>query len=148
ADARECSLTTVVVQAPARSGRGTYEGIASTYLARHPTDSVIDGFVRSPHMPFRPPEDTMIPLIMIGPGTGVAPFRGFLQERAALKEQGKRLGPALLFFGCRHAEQDHLYREEMEAFARQGVATVYTAYSRMEGRPKAYVQDLLREHAD
>ena len=99
-------------------------------------------------MPFRPPADATIPLIMVGPGTGVAPFRGFLQERAALAEQGKRLGPALLFFGCRHPDQDDIYRDEMEAYATHGVATIYTAYSRMEGQPKAYVQDLLQEHAD
>ena len=148
ADARACSITSVVVQAPARSGRGTYEGIASTYLERHPQESVIDGFVRRPHMPFRPPTDAMIPLIMIGPGTGVAPFRGFLQERAVLAKQGKRLGPALLFFGCRHPDLDDIYRDEMEAYAMHGVATIYTAYSRMEGQPKAYVQDLLQEHAD
>lgn len=148
ADARACSITTAVVREPARSGRGTYEGIASTYLARHPADSVIDGFVRRPSMPFRPPTDSMIPLIMIGPGTGVAPFRGFLQERATLADQGKQLGPALLFFGCRHAEQDYIYHEEMEAYATHGIATIYTAYSRMGDRPKAYVQDLLQEHAD
>ncbi|MGO8946968.1 MAG: bifunctional cytochrome P450/NADPH--P450 reductase [Ktedonobacterales bacterium] len=147
-DARKCSITVAVVQAPARSGNGTYEGIASTYLARHPEDSVVDGCVRSPHIPFRPPKDATIPLIMIGPGTGVAPFRGFLQERAALKEQGKPLGPALLFFGCRHADQDYIYRAEMEAYAAQGVATLYTAFSRIPGHSKSYVQDLLKQQAD
>ena len=147
-DARKCSITVAIVQAPARSGNGIYEGIASTYLARHPEDSVVDGFVHSPHIPFRPPKDSTIPLIMIGPGTGVAPFRGFLQERAALKAQGKPLGPALLFFGCRHADQDYLYRDEIEAYAARGIATVYPAFSRMQGQPKTYVQDLLKQQAD
>ena len=90
----------------------------------------------------------MVPLIMIGPGTGVAPFRGFFQERAVLKEQGKQLGPALLFFGCRHADQDYIYRDEMETYAANGIATVYTAFSRMDGQPRAYVQDLLKQQAD
>ncbi|HEX8033660.1 MAG TPA: hypothetical protein VF510_07420, partial [Ktedonobacterales bacterium] len=97
ADGRACSITVAVVSGPARSGRGAYDGICSSYLARHPTASVIDAFVHSPHLPFRPPADTT-PIIMIGPGTGLAPFRGFLQERAARQANGEQLGPALLFF--------------------------------------------------
>jgi cytochrome P450/NADPH-cytochrome P450 reductase len=99
-------------------------------------------------MPFQPPEDTTMPIIMIGPGTGVAPFRGFLQERAARQARGDRLGTALLFFGCRHPEQDYLYRDELEAFAAQGVVTLYPAFSRLDGRTKTYVQDVIKEHAD
>jgi cytochrome P450/NADPH-cytochrome P450 reductase len=85
---------------------------------------------------------------MIGPGTGVAPFRGFLQDRAAWKAQGHELGPALLFFGCRHPDHDFLYKEEFEALAAQGIVTLYPAYSRVEGRPKTYVQDVIHAHAD
>ncbi|HEX8034117.1 MAG TPA: NADPH--cytochrome reductase, partial [Ktedonobacterales bacterium] len=97
--------------------------------------------------PFRPPADTT-PIIMIGPGTGLAPFRGFLQERAARQANGEQLGPALLFFGCRHPDQDYLYRDELEAFAAQGVVTLYPAFSRVEGQPKTYVQDVIQQHAD
>ena len=125
-----------------------YEGVCSTYLARHGAESVIEGFIHSPHMPFRPPEDTSKPMIMIGPGTGIAPFRGFLQERAARQAKGKKLGKALLFFGCRNPGQDFLYQDELEAFAKQGVVTLYPAFSRMEGCPKTYVQDKIKEHAD
>jgi cytochrome P450/NADPH-cytochrome P450 reductase len=84
---------------------------------------------------------------MIGPGTGLAPFRGFLQERAALKAKGSTLGPAMLFFGCRHPAQDYLYAEELKAFAADGITELYTAFSRGDG-PKTYVQNLIAAEKD
>jgi cytochrome P450/NADPH-cytochrome P450 reductase len=148
ADGRSPSITVSVIDAPSRSGKGHYEGVCSTYLARHGSDSVIEGFIRSPHMPFRPPEDTQTPIIMIGPGTGIAPFRGFLQERATLQTNGKQLGKAMLFFGCRNPDQDFLYQDELEAFEAQGVVKLYTAFSRVEGQAKCYVQDKIKQHSD
>ncbi|MDB5074643.1 MAG: NADPH--cytochrome reductase, partial [Chloroflexi bacterium] len=148
AEAQQCSITVGVVDAPARSGHGVYQGICSSYLARHPEGSVVDGFIHSPHLPFEPPSDTTMPLIMVGPGTGVAPFRGFLQERSARQAKGDHLGQALLFFGCRHPGQDFLYKDELEAFAEQGVVTLYPAFSRLDGQPKTYVQHKIKERAD
>ena len=84
---------------------------------------------------------------MIGPGTGLAPFRGFLQERAAQKAKGATLGPAMLFFGCRHPEQDFLYADELKAFAANGITELHTAFSRGEG-PKTYVQNLIAAEED
>jgi cytochrome P450/NADPH-cytochrome P450 reductase len=72
----------------------------------------------------------------------LAPFRGFLQERAALKAKGASLGPAMLFFGCRHPEQDYLYADELKSFEAGGITELYTAFSRGDG-PKTYVQNLL-----
>jgi cytochrome P450/NADPH-cytochrome P450 reductase len=85
---------------------------------------------------------------MVGAGTGLAPYRGFLQERAALKTQGNALGPAILFFGCRNPGQDYLYEEELQSFATDGVVEVACAFSRVEGKPKQYVQQVITERGD
>jgi cytochrome P450/NADPH-cytochrome P450 reductase len=103
--------------------------------------------VRETKAGFRLPDDATVPIIMVGPGTGLAPFRGFLQERAALKARGATLGPAMLFFGCRHPEQDYLYADELKAFAASGITELHTAFSRTDG-PKTYVQNLVAAERD
>jgi len=105
------------------------------------------GFVRKPTIPFRPPDNPHIPMIMIGPGTGVAPFRGFLQERAALKQRGVPVGESMLFFGCRDPLQDFLYEEEMRAFEATGVTRLFPVFSREPGKPKTYVQQAIKDHS-
>ncbi|PRX70698.1 cytochrome P450/NADPH-cytochrome P450 reductase [Cohnella sp. SGD-V74] len=140
------SVTVAVVREPARSGLGEYRGVASTYLAGRQAGDDVLVFVRSPESGFRLPEDPAAPIVMVGPGTGVAPFRGFLQARAELKKQGAGLGEAHLFFGCR-SEADHLYREELEQYEKERIVTLHTAYSRMEGKSKTYVQHLLSRNA-
>jgi len=87
-------------------------------------------------------------MIMVGPGTGIAPFRGFLQERAALKKQGAPIGPSLLFFGCRDPLQDVLYEEEMRGFEAAGVTRLICAFSREPGKPKTYVQHAIADHGE
>jgi cytochrome P450/NADPH-cytochrome P450 reductase len=87
-------------------------------------------------------------MIMVGPGTGVAPFRGFLQQRAALKRKGVPVGEAILFFGCRDPLQDFLYEDELREFEAAGITRLYPALSREPSKPKSYVQQAIREHAD
>ena len=143
ADASRCSITVGVVEGPARSGRGLYRGVCSTWLADRAIGESVYASVRETKAGFRLPDDPSVPIVMIGPGTGLAPFRGFLQERAAKKAKGATLGPAMLFFGCRHANQDFLYADELKALSAQSVAELYVGFSRDEG-PKTYVQDLIR----
>jgi cytochrome P450/NADPH-cytochrome P450 reductase len=146
-EASRCSVTVGVVEAPASSGRGVYKGICSNYLAGRRVGDTIHATVRETKAGFRLPDDPKVPIIMIGPGTGLAPFRGFLQERAALKAKGAALGPAMLFFGCRHPEQDFLYADELKSFATDGITELHTAFSRGDG-PKTYVQHLVAAQKD
>src|ERR1700723_3000917 len=146
-DSSRCSVTVGVVEGPASSGRGIYKGICSNYLAGRRIGETIHATVRETKAGFRLPDDASVAIIMIGPGTGLAPFRGFLQQRAALKAKGATLGPALLFFGCRHPEQDYLYADELKAFAADGITELHTAFSRAE-TPKTYVQNLIAAQQD
>lgn len=143
---RQASITVGVVHGPAKSGLGEYNGVASTYLAgRQPGDEIVM-FVSTPTSGFRLPSKPEIPVIMVGPGTGIAPFRGFLQARHALKKEGKTLGEAHLYCGCRN-EADQIYADEMKQFEQEGIVKLYTAFSRMEGQDKTYVQQLMKENA-
>ncbi|MBJ7288468.1 bifunctional nitrate reductase/sulfite reductase flavoprotein subunit alpha [Williamsia sp.] len=116
-------------------------GVCSTYLADHADGDDIGIFVqRSTH--FRPPTDPETPMIMVGPGTGVAPFRAFLHERRALGHTG----PNWLFFGEQHVSSDFYYRDELEDLLDDGHLTrLDVAFSRDQSE-KVYVQDRMREH--
>lgn len=101
------------------------------------------------HSNFKLPSDPSKPIIMIGPGTGVAPFRGFVQERAAQAQAGETLGKAILFFGCRKRSEDFMYEKEWEE-RKQVLGDAFEmpiAFSR-EGPKKVYVQHLLKERAE
>lgn len=138
------SITVGVVKGPALSGNGEYHGVCSTFLEESQPGAEIQASVREPSANFRLPDDATKPIIMIGPGTGIAPFRAFVQERKALKENGEELGKAMLFFGCRDPEQDYLYRDELETAATDGLIELQTAFSR-SGPERVYVQDLIRK---
>ena len=142
-----CSITAGVLTAPARSGVGAFTGVCSGYLALLPEDATAFVFVRKPTIPFKPPENPHIPMIMIGAGTGVAPFRGFLQERAAQRAQGVPVARSLLFFGCRRPDSDVLYADELRRFEEMGVVRVENAFSRADTQCR-YVQDAILDCAD
>jgi sulfite reductase (NADPH) flavoprotein alpha-component len=119
------------------------KGVATTYLAERvgPQDRV-PVFVHTAKG-FRLPEDGVTPIIMVGPGTGIAPFRAYLQERRATGATGRNW----LFFGEQHEKSDFLYREEFEALKNEGVLTrLDTAFSRDQPQ-KIYVQNRMLENA-
>ncbi|MEU1101262.1 bifunctional nitrate reductase/sulfite reductase flavoprotein subunit alpha [Streptomyces tibetensis] len=140
ADPQRVSLTVSVVRYENLHGRAR-GGVCSPYLADAEPDTEVPVFVqRSPH--FRPPADASTPMIMVGPGTGVAPFVGFLEERRALGHRA----PSWLFFGEQHRATDFYYEEELTALLDEGSLTrLDTAFSR-DQRNKVYVQDRMREH--
>jgi sulfite reductase (NADPH) flavoprotein alpha-component len=110
------------------------KGVCSTFLADRAGQNVSTFVHKSPH--FRPPSDLSRPVIMIGPGTGIAPFRGFLYEREATQAKG----PNWLFFGDQKERTDFLYRDELLRFKEKGVlARLDTAFSRDQPE-KVYVQ--------
>jgi cytochrome P450/NADPH-cytochrome P450 reductase len=146
--ASEATLTVGTLLAPAWSGIGQYRGFASSYLMGVAPGDTVLGYVRRPNPAFAPPADPRLPMVLVGPGTGIAPLRGFLRERAAQKRAGEPVARSLLFFGCRHPEHDWFYRDEMKAWEAEGVASLHLAFSSVEGHPHRFVQDALRDAAD
>ena len=118
------------------------EGVCSTFLSDRAETAPVPVFVHSAKH-FRVPEDLSTPVIMVGPGTGIAPFRAFLQERKAAGGTGKNW----LFFGDQKAATDFLYREELEAYQAEGILhELSLAFSRDQAE-KIYVQHRMLERA-
>ncbi|MFU8926604.1 molybdopterin-dependent oxidoreductase [Acinetobacter puyangensis] len=116
------------------------KGVSSTFLADRATDQTVAIFVQK-SASFHPPADGNLPLIMVGPGTGIAPFRGFLQQRQARGDQGKNW----LFFGEQFSAHDFYYQEELLQLQQDGILTrLDLAFSR-DQQQKIYVQDRMRE---
>ena len=119
---------------------GKRKGVSSTFLADRAEDCGVPIFLQ-PSRHFRVPADADVPIIMIGPGTGVAPFRAFLQERQARGDQGRNW----LFFGEQHAATDFYYRDELQGMHKSGLLThLSLAFSRDQAE-KIYVQQRIRE---
>jgi sulfite reductase (NADPH) flavoprotein alpha-component len=118
------------------------QGLCSGHLGeRAPEGSTMPVFLHSNNN-FRLPENTDTPVIMVGPGTGIAPFRAFLQHRKAYGYKGENW----LFFGEQRRASDFLYREDLEAMFKDGILTRFdTAFSRDQAH-KIYVQDRMREN--
>ncbi|HKJ10954.1 MAG TPA: cytochrome P450 [Ornithinimicrobium sp.] len=146
-DAEAPAVTAAVVRAPNRGRDGVFAGVASNYLAAVAPGNSVFAFTRTPTIAFHPPADPTVPMMVVGAGTGLAPFRGFLQERAALKAEGAETGPSLVFFGCREPNDD-IYADELEQFEQDGVATVHTVYSSQPIEDRRYVQHEITRRAD
>ena len=123
-------------------------GVASTFLAdRLEPGSAITVYVQKAHNFALPPDDTL-PIVMVGPGTGIAPFRAFLQERKVRGAHGKSCGDSWLFFGDQHEASDFLYKEELKGLLDLGVLTrMNTAFSRDQAE-KIYVQHRMIEEGE
>ncbi|SNB66338.1 MULTISPECIES: sulfite reductase subunit alpha [unclassified Agrobacterium] len=117
-------------------------GVCSTYLADRVEAGRNAGIFVSPNKSFRVPQDNDAPVIMVGPGTGIAPFRAFLQERQARGAKGKNW----LFFGDQHRQSDFIYENELADMSREGVLTrLDLAFSRDQAE-KIYVQTRMRQN--
>jgi sulfite reductase (NADPH) flavoprotein alpha-component len=140
AHAEEVHLTVGVVRYLNPLGRQC-KGVASTYLAERLRPGQKAKVFVHPSHGFAPPADPDAPMIMVGPGTGIAPFRAFLEDRAARGHRGRNW----LFFGDQRRDHDFLYREELEKWLLDGVLTrLDVAFSR-DQRDKIYVQHRLLE---
>ncbi len=134
----EIQLTVSVVRYRGAAG-ASRAGVCSTFLADRAAAAPVF-LQRSPH--FRPPEDPGAPMIMVGPGTGIAPFRGFLQERRALGHGGRNW----LFFGDRHRDENFYYRDELEGMVSDGLLNrMDLAFSRDQAE-RVYVQHRMLDH--
>ena len=126
-----------------------YYGVCSSYLNRLKTGDKSFVFIQDTKTTFRVPSDPNTTMIMICAGTGLAPFRGFLQERMQNKERQGQVGKSYLFFGCRRPEHDYIYQEELNQLKSCGVLTdTFVAFSRKVPTKKEYVQDKLIEQKE
>ncbi|KAK2597156.1 hypothetical protein N8I77_013019 [Diaporthe amygdali] len=120
-----------------------------SYALSGPEDALAGGklYAHMRRSKFKLPAQPSHPLVMVAAGTGLAPFRAFVAERARMRQIGKEVGEMVLFFGCRRAHEDYIYREELESFERElgGQLRIVTAFSREEDSPKMYVQDRVQE---
>lgn len=138
-------LLVVAVDWTTSSGKKRY-GQCTRYLANLPVGAEVTVSIK-PSVMKLPPLDTQ-PVIMAGLGTGMAPFRAFIQERAMAKAAGKEVGPMVLYFGSRNRRMEYLYGEELEAYHADGLLThMGLAFSR-DQKEKVYIQHKMKEDAE
>nr|CBV37021.3 nitric oxide synthase [Stramonita haemastoma] len=152
----EIHATVAVVKYRTQNGTGPmHEGVCSGWLNRCDLGAIVPCTVRAAPA-FRLPEDQTLPVIMVGPGTGIAPFRSFWQQRKIDREMNpvpmhgeiRGWGEMHLYFGCRQHIVDNIYRDELAMMKDEKVLTdFYVALSREPGQPKVYVQDILFKNA-
>jgi cytochrome P450/NADPH-cytochrome P450 reductase len=130
-----------VFNAPSLYNHATrFHGVASTYLADIPVGGKVHAYVRATNVQFRLPVDPTTPIIMLCAGTGLAPMRAFMQERAAIAQAQPNLilGTALLYFGCRHPEKDYICALEMETWEASGLVSLRPCFSQQPSASADY----------
>jgi sulfite reductase (NADPH) flavoprotein alpha-component len=138
-DPRRVALTVDAVRY--QVGRRTRLGVASTFLASRVSPGArLRAYVQKAHA-FALPRDPAMPIIMIGPGTGIAPFRAFLHERMATRAPGRNW----LFFGHQHRDRDFFYEDELIGMRSAGFLNRLTLAWSRDAEHKIYVQDRMRE---
>ncbi|GAA2785244.1 cytochrome P450 [Streptomyces rameus] len=143
---RHADLMVSVLDAPARSGRGRYRGTGSGHLASLAAGDTVYARVQPCRDAFR--VDASAPAVMIAAGTGLAPFRGTVADRAAARAQGAELPPALLYFGCDAPGADYLHADELRSAERAGAVSLRPAFSAAPENGAAFVQHRLAAEAD
>ncbi|KAL3811005.1 hypothetical protein ACHAXA_002282 [Cyclostephanos tholiformis] len=147
-------ITLAVLETERRNVDGdvkVFRGLCSGYLAGLKTGDTVSAFVRE--STFRLPRQIERPVIMFGPGTGIAPMRAILQERSHMcqtmePQQRERIGASILYFGCKNRSMDYIYQDELEAFLEERTLTeLHLAFSR-EKADKVYVQHLLANRGE
>ncbi|MFJ2189730.1 bifunctional cytochrome P450/NADPH--P450 reductase [Kitasatospora sp. NPDC087861] len=135
---RRIDLMVSLLEAPARSGRGTYRGTGSGHLGRiRPGDTV---FARIQPCREASRIDHRTPVIMIAAGTGLAPFRGAIADRRALLASGAELAPALCYFGCDRPDADYLHADELRAAELTGAVSMRPVFSEVPVNGLRFVQ--------
>jgi NADPH-ferrihemoprotein reductase len=135
-------ITLAVLETEMKDGK-VFKGLCSDYLSGLKKGDMVRAFVRD--STFRLPKQVERPVIMFGPGTGIAPMRAILQEKSHGRQMGMGHGASILYFGCKDRSMDYIYRDELESFSDEGTLTeLHLAFSREQAH-KVYVQHLLKE---
>jgi len=124
--------------------QGQFLGVASNYLANLRKGDRVQMVVRPSSKAFHPPSDPSVPMVLFAAGSGMAPFRGFLQERAMQAQAGRQVARSVLFFGCRKPDEDYLYSDkELAVWSTLGVVDLRPAFSRAQEQSGGhkYIQD-------
>ncbi|MBM7173805.1 flavodoxin domain-containing protein, partial [Streptomyces sp. G44] len=141
-------LMVSLLSAPDRSGRGTFRGAGSSYLHGLRPGDTLHARVQPCRDAFRLPDDGRTPVIMVGAGTGLAPFRGAIADRLHRLRHGAQLPSALCYFGCDHPDVDYLHRAELEEAERAGAVSMRPAFSKAPEGDLRYVQHRIAAEAE
>ncbi|MET8953948.1 cytochrome P450 [Streptomyces sp. NPDC004393] len=146
ADPGHIDLMVSLLQAPARSGNGTYRGVGSGHLATVQRGDTVLARIRPCREAFR--VDHTAPTIMIAAGTGLAPFRGAVADRVRALAEGAHLAPAVCYFGCDAPDEDFLHADELRAAEDVGAVSLRPAFSAAPVDGVSFVQHRIAAEAD